>query len=253
MAVRVNSLSCGYSGVRPSTVQLLADMLNHDIIPEVPKRGSVSASGDLIPTSYIAACMQGRSDAMVTKQGVRMRAPDALADAGLEPVTFQAKEALAVINSASFASSLAALVLYDANIAVTLTQIATALSVESLRGRVESFHPTIHRCLPHPGQQEVAANIRELLRESKFAIQIGEPTGDKPGLLKQDRFALRSSPQWLGPVLETMLESVRRVTTEINSANDNPLIDHMTDEILHGANFQGMWRTGNKTMLLSVI
>ena len=239
MAVRINSLSLGYSGIRPSTVDLLVSMFNHDIIPVVPKRGSVSASGDLMPTSYIAACMIGRSDARVLFDGVPMTAPEAFADARLKSVTFQGKEALAVVNSASFSSSLGAIVLYDANIAIVLTQVATALTSEALCGSIESFHPTIHRCLPHPGQQEVASNIRHMLVESKFTRHAPVTSNDQAGVLKQDRYALRSSPQWLGPVVETALESIRRVTTELNSANDNPLIDHEQDEILHGANFQG--------------
>ena len=240
MVVRSNSLCLGYSGVRPCIPKLLCDMVNKDIIPLVPKRGSVSASGDLMPTSYIAACMIGREDAKVQYQGQITTAVEAFKDAGLEHVTFQAKEALAVINSASFASSLASYVLFDATVAIFLTQVATALSVEALQGRVESFHPTIHRCLPHSGQQEVASTIKSMLKNSKFAIQELEINRkDKAGTLKQDRYALRSSPQWLAPVVETLQESIRRVTIELNSANDNPIIDHRKDEILHGANFQG--------------
>ena len=240
MVVRANSLCRAYSGARPIVPQLLCDMVNSDIIPVVPKRGSVSASGDLMPTSYIASCMVGREDAKVEYHGQVTTATEAFKDAGLVHVTFQAKEALAVINSASFSSSLAAYVLFDASIAAFLTQVATALSVEALQGRVESFHPTIHNCLPHPGQQEVAQTIACLLKSSKFAIQKLEVNRkDKADALKQDRYALRSSPQWLGPTLETLQESIRRVQIELNSANDNPIIDHRNDEILHGANFQG--------------
>ena len=123
MAVRANSLCRARSGVRPEIIKLLTSMLNHDIIPEVPVRGSVSASGDLMPTSYIAAAMSGRTDCKVKKNGEAMFAPEALTQAGLEPVVFQAKEALAVVNSSSFAASLGASVLYETNKAVLLTQV----------------------------------------------------------------------------------------------------------------------------------
>ena len=124
MAARVNSLCRGMSGVRPQVVELLASMLNHDIIPEVPMRGSVSASGDLMPTSYIAHAMMGGKDAAVVKNGRKMLAPEALSLSGLEPVTFEAKEALAVINSCSFSATLASSVLYEANKAALFTQVS---------------------------------------------------------------------------------------------------------------------------------
>ena len=240
MLIRANSLSIGFSGVRPCVVDQLIAMLNADIVPVVPKRGSVSASGDLMPTSYIAACMAGRPDAKVLVQGNITTAPAALADAGLTPQIFEAKEALAVINSSSVAASMAACVLFEANSAVLLTQAAVAMTTEVLNGNVESFHPTIQKCLPHPGQREAADNLRRLLSASRFAKHapnISEK--DRPGTLKQDRYALRTATQWLAPVLETLQESVRRVSIELNSANDNPLIDHEAGEILHGGNFQG--------------
>ncbi len=123
MAVRANSLCRAMSGVRPEVIQLLLDMLNKDVIPEVPLRGSVSASGDLMPTSYIAAAMMGRQDAKVQMNGQNLCAAEALEKAGLKPITFAAKEALAVVNSCSFSAVLAASVLQEANKALLLTQV----------------------------------------------------------------------------------------------------------------------------------
>ena len=240
MLVRANSLCLGYSGVRPKVVQLILDMLNNDITPIVPLRGSVSASGDLVPTSYLAACMMGREDSKVIASGKVMSAPDALRRASLTPIEFQSKEALAVVNSASVSSTLASTVLFDANTAVLLTQIATAMSCEAMKGHIESFHPTVHLCLSHPGQSEVASNIRSLLKNSRFVVQdLAIHCEDKAGKLKQDRYGLRTSPQWLGPVVETLLTANDRITSEINSANDNPIIDHRRDAVIHGGNFQG--------------
>jgi phenylalanine ammonia-lyase len=241
MLVRANSLCQGYSGVRQEVVDLLVDLLKHDIIPVVPKRGSISASGDLMPTSYIAACMMGRPDLKVLYKGEEMMADEALKQAKLMPITFITKEALAVVNSASFASSMAANVLYNANVAVLLTEAATAMSVESLCGKLESFHSTIHEIMPHRGQKEAARNIGKLLHGSKLTVQeLAINRTDTEGVLKQDRYALRTSPQWLAPILETLQTSVKRITIEINSANDNPIIDHRKEEILHGGNFQGI-------------
>ena len=245
MTVRANSLCKGLSGVRPSTVQLLVDMFNSDVIPEVPERGSVSASGDLVPTSYIASAMTGRRDSYVTVNKERMTSDEGLRLSGLQPVVFEMKEALAIVNASSFATALAAHVIFDANIAVVLTQIATALTCECLHGHTQSFHPTIHENMPHDGQIETARNILHLLHGSKMSQsfeahhETDAPLGFVSKSLTQDRYALRTAPQWLGPVLETTLESVRRVTTELNSVNDNPIIDHNTRNILHGGNFQG--------------
>ena len=132
IAVRANSLCRAMSGVRSDVVKSLVDLLNHDIIPEVPLRGSVSASGDLMPISYIAAAMSGRPDCKVVKNGLAMLAPQALTEAGLQPVTFQAKEGLAVANSSSFAASLAATVLYEANKAALLTQVRGIVIVNTV-------------------------------------------------------------------------------------------------------------------------
>ena len=240
MLVRANSLCLGYSAVRPKVVEMILDLLNNDVIPVIPLRGSVSASGDLMPTSYLAACMMGRDDIKVIDSGKPTPAPDALRRLNLAPIEFHSKEALAVVNSASVAASLASNVLFDANIAAVLTQIATAMMCESMNGHMESFHPTVHKCLSHPGQNEVARNIRNLLKNSKFVIHGLEINcEDMSGRLKQDRYGIRTSPQWLGPVLETLLNANDRVTSEINSANDNPLIDHRDDAIIHGGNFQG--------------
>ncbi len=241
MLARANNVALGYSGVHSNVVELLLELLNNDIIPYVPKRGSISASGDLMPTSYIAACLEGRPNCKVNAKGIDTIAPVALKEAGLSPVVFTGKDALGVINASSFAAVLAAEILYKGNIAILLTQAVVAMTVEALQGRLESFHPLIHqKCLPHAGQQEVACNILNFLQDTKMAISQPEiERGLREGELRQDRYGLRTSPQWLGPVLETAIESIRRVNIELNSANDNPIIDREGDEILHCGNFQG--------------
>ena len=241
MIIRANCLSRGFSGVRPDIVECLLRMLNEDVVPIVPKRGTISASGDLLPTSYVAAAMMGKTDSnVVYKNSTVMTAREAFNKAGISHVTFQAKEALAVINAASFADSLGAKVLFDALIALLMTQMVTALSVEGLLGKKESFNPTVNQCMPHPGQTEVAANILRFLEGSQFTSDTnGNHRSSCEDNLKQDRYALRTAAQWLGPAVEVLSESIRRITIDLNSTTNNPIIDHRNDDILHGGNFQG--------------
>ena len=244
MLVRANSLCKAYSGVRPIVPQTLLEMIKKGVTPQAPKRGSISASGDLVPTSYIAAVMMGEPDTKARYQGKILNAPEAMKEAGLTPIIFEAKEALALINSSSFAATLASCVLFDTNVAVLLTQLSAAMSTEALMGRLETFSPILHECMPHDGQREVAANLRSILRGSKMVkAQLEVETNDDGNSLKQDRYSIRSIPQWLGPVLEITAAADKRTIVEINSANDNPLIDHRTGQIIHGANFQGIHST----------
>lgn len=240
MLIRVNSIAFGFSGVHEKVVNLLLALLNQDIVPCIPKRGSISASGDLMPLSYIAACLEGRESCKVFAKGVKTTASEALKAAGLEPVIFTGKDALGVMNASSFAAALAAEVLYRGNIAILLTQAVVAMCVEALGGRLESFQPVIHeKCLPHIGQQEVASNILKFLQNTNMAISQPEiERGFREGELRQDRYGMRTSPQWLAPVLETAIESIRRIDIELNSANDNPIINCKKGEILHCGNFQ---------------
>ena len=227
MLVRANSLCKAYSGVRPIVPQTLVEMINTGVIPQAPKRGSISASGDLVPTSYIAAAMMGDPDIKALYQREIIEAPEAMKKAGITPIIFEAKEALALINSSSFAATLASCVLFDTNVAVLLTQLSSAMSTEALTGRLETFNPILHECLPHGGQREVAANIRAILKGSRMVkAQLEVERSDDGNALKQDRYSIRSIPQWLGPVLEITAAADKRTRVEINSANDNPLIDH---------------------------
>ncbi|XP_013408386.1 phenylalanine ammonia-lyase 2-like [Lingula anatina] len=215
-------------------------MINNDIVPIVPLRGSVSASGDLMPLGYIAAAMIGREDINVMIRGQIMPCPVALKEANLEPLVMGPKEGLAIINATSFAAGTAAQTIYEANIAVLLTQICTGLAVEALQGKMESFHPVHYTCLQHVGLKEVSNNMLKILDGSRLAVSTLEMhLPDTYGSLKQDRYSIRTAPQWLGPVIETLKEACRRINVELNCANDNPVIDHRTDTIAHGGNFQG--------------
>lgn len=242
MTVRANSLSRAYSGVSASFVRVLADLINSNVVPAVPVRGSISASGDLIPLSYVAATLVGRDDLRVYHNGEIVKCPIALKAAKITPAKMDRRDGLAVVNGTSFTVGVAAPVLYDANIACLLTQACTALAVEALHGTTESFHPVIHGCMPHIGQIEVAKNLRDVLHSSRLAVKrldIKEHEALSTTRLKQDRYSLRSAPQWLGPVVETLKEANRRFSVELKAVSDNPIIDHRTETVLNGANFQG--------------
>ncbi|PBP28946.1 phenylalanine ammonia-lyase [Diplocarpon rosae] len=240
MLVRCNSLLRGHSAVRLDVIKKLLGLLEHDLVPLVPLRGSISASGDLCPLSYIAGALEGNPDVRVWTGASRSRkllpANEALASVGIAPVRFGPKEILGLLNGTAFSASVASIAHHQADLLSILAQILTAMGVEALLGTVESFDPFIAAVRPHAGQHEVAKNIRAFLKDSKLA-RAGDHSGTPAGL-RQDRYALRTSSQWIGPVLEDMSLARRQVEIELNSTTDNPLIDAEAKHIFHGGNFQ---------------
>jgi phenylalanine ammonia-lyase len=151
--IRVNSLISGCSAVRPIIVERMQDLLNHDIIPMIPLRGSISASGDLSPLSYICGAIQGKSTIRIlSRDNQHVYADTAFAHDNLQPVVLQAKEGLAVTNGTAVSAAVAALALHDTHGLALIAQILTAMSVEALNGTTESFHPFFAQVRPHPGQ-----------------------------------------------------------------------------------------------------
>lgn len=220
-------------------VQAILRLLNENIIPVVPLRGSISASGDLCPLSYIAGAIEGSPDIHVrVADGSILPAAEALKDAGIECVTFQPKEGLGLLNGTAFSAATASLALHQSQEVALLSQILTAMSVEAMQGSAESFWPQIAIMRPHPGQIESAANILSFLHESKLAKCMGSPKDTKTTGLYQDRYPLRTASQWIGPQLEDLMHAIFQIHTEINSTTDNPLMDVESDHILHGGNFQ---------------
>ncbi|PVH82587.1 putative phenylalanine ammonia-lyase [Cadophora sp. DSE1049] len=240
MLVRCNSLLRGHSAVRVDVIKSILKLLEHDLVPLVPLRGSVSASGDLCPLSYIAGALEGNPDVRVwfgcNSDRKLLGADQALRSIGMTPIRFGPKEILGLLNGTAFSVSVATLAQNQAESLTILAQILTAMGVEALLGTAESFDPFIAAVRPHLGQIEVARNIQKFLRGSKLAHFHHEETG--PGHLRQDRYALRTSSQWLGPGLEDMTLSRRQLEIELNSTTDNPLIDVENKQIHHGGNFQ---------------
>lgn len=241
MLVRCNSIIRGHSAVRLEVAENILTLLRHDITPIVPLRGSISASGDLSPLSYIAGAIEGSPDIFVRhgKDNSRITtAQQALREIGMKPVVLRAKEGLGLINGTAFSTATASLALHQAQELTILSQVLTAMGVEALNGTAESFWPAIARMRPHPGQIESAGNIFSFLSGSKLAKCVDGPKDTKMTGLYQDRYALRTASQWIGPQIEDLMHAKTQLRRELNSTTDNPLIDTGANHILHGGNFQ---------------
>jgi len=245
--IRANNLARGHSAVRAMLVERLLDLLNVGITPIIPEEGSVGASGDLIPLSYVAATLTGA-------RTVRYRervcgALEALRAEGLEPLVLEPKEGLALVNGTAFMTAFAALAAVDARRLAILCDVCTALCVEVLGGIAGPFDRFLHDVAkPHPGQMRSAANVRSLLEGSTLARSYAEVVGrigtSEAGYREletsvQDKYSIRCAPQFTG-VLWDVLEWVDRwLEIEINSSNDNPLFDAESGAVHSGGNFAG--------------
>ena len=228
MAVRLASLTHGWSGVSIELAQLLGDMLANDILPLIPAEGSVGASGDLTPLSYIAGALAGERDVLF--RGETMLSARAFAALKLKPIVLRPKEGLAIMNGTAVMTGLGALAWMRADQVSKLASRLTAMSLIALQGNPRHFDERLFVAKPHPGQTEIARRIRSDLAAFDRA--------HAPTRL-QDRYSIRCAPHVIG-VLEDMLPTFRTlIETEVNSANDNPLIDPVTGEVLHGGHFYG--------------
>jgi phenylalanine ammonia-lyase len=225
--LRIATFATGASAVRNELVDALGALLNRGVTPVVPRYGSVGASGDLMPSAYIARVLVGQGE--VEFGGRRMPALDALREARIYPVGFAPKEALALINGTTVMTAVAALVQVDAGRVMRALLQAIALSVEAMQAPALPFAPWVHERKGHPGQIAVAAYLREMLDGSGY-------TADSSG---QSCYSLRCAPQGLGQVWEALADGRAVVEREINSANDNPLIDPDTGDLYKAGNFYG--------------
>ncbi len=226
MLLRANSLASGYSGVRPEVLEHLLALLNHDILPVVPSRGSVGASGDLAPLAHIALALIGEGE--VWFQGERRPAAEALQQVGLRPLTLEAKEGLALINGTQVSTAVLALALLDARRLLHWAHAIAALTFVALRGIPRAFDPIVFDLRPHPGARRAAEALRTWLQGARYT----------PRHPVQDAYSLRCIPQIHGAVADALDYVERVVSVEINAVTDNPLV-LPEGEVLSCGNFHG--------------
>ena len=228
LVARLASLAQGMSGVSLALLKQIEAFLHHDLLPLIPAEGSVGASGDLTPLSYLAAALCGEREVWLA--GEVVPAAEALQRVGLKPLRLRPKEGLALMNGTAVMTGLACLAFERARYLASLATRLTAMNVVASEGNAHHFDEVLFAAKPHPGQTRVAARLREDLAS-------GRPSRNEQRL--QDRYSLRCAPHVIG-VLEDALDLVRgMIEVELNSANDNPLIDPDRETVLHGGHFYG--------------
>ncbi|MBT3313188.1 MAG: histidine ammonia-lyase [Anaerolineae bacterium] len=234
MLIRANTLSRGHSGIRPRTLGLLVDMLNHRVHPQIPEKGSLGASGDLAPLAHMALVMIGMGEAEY--RGEILPGVEALERAGLEPIQLAAKEGLALTNGTTVMCALGTLLVHKSERLCGVMDTAGALSLEALNGTPLAFDERIHNLRPFPRQIETAKHLRDLLKGSDF-------TRDYDPSNVQDAYTLRCMPQVHGAAREAIAYTRWVMEIELNAVTDNPLIfiDDESEEItvISGGNFHG--------------
>jgi histidine ammonia-lyase len=229
LTLKLLSLGRGASGVRRDVVALLEEMLEQGVMPMIPEKGSVGASGDLAPLAHMTAVMLGQGEAFFG--GRRMGGAEALAAAGLAPVVLEAKEGLALINGTQVSTALALAGLFRAHRALQTAVVTGALSTDAAMGSTAPFVDEIHTLRGHAGQIEVAASLRALLEGS--VIRDSHVEGDER---VQDPYCLRCQPQVDGACLDVLRQAARTLEIEANAATDNPLV--LSDgSVVSGGNF----------------
>ncbi len=226
-----NSLAKGHSGVRPELVELLLALLAQDVLPVVPSRGSVGASGDLAPLAHIAVVLCGEGRATIG--GEELDGGEALRRAGLAPVQLAAKEGLALINGTHLMAACGALALRDARRVLDTAIVTAALSLEAFMGSTTPFDERIHALRRHPGQNAVAARLRGLLEGSAIVASHADC-----GRV-QDPYTLRCIPQVLGAIADALDYAEGVLERELDAVTDNPLLFPDDGEACSGGNFHG--------------
>jgi histidine ammonia-lyase len=229
MLIRANVLAKGYSGIRPVVAERLCDLLNRDVTPCVPSRGSAGASGDLAPLAHMSLVLIGEGEADLG--GERLAGAEALRRVGLQPLVLEPKEGISLVNGTQGMLAIGCLALLESEVLADTADLTCAMSLDALKGTPRAFDPRIHEVRPHPGQMRSAANLARILegseiRQSHIACR-----------RVQDAYSLRCAPQVHGGVRDTLAEARRVFSVELNSVTDNPLV--FGAEIISGGNFHG--------------
>lgn len=230
MLLRANALSRGNSGIRLSTVETIIEMINKNVVPVVPEKGSLGASGDLAPLSHVALVIMGMGEAFYN--GERMTGNKAMEKAGIKPVELTEKEGLALINGTQVMTSVGVHTIYDSLKILRISDIAAALTMEALQGITDAFDERIHELRGQSGQIRTAKNLRNILSGSSNVTRQGE-------LRVQDAYTLRCVPQIHGASKDALEYVYNVLEKEINAVTDNPIIFPETDDVISGGNFHG--------------
>lgn len=228
LATRLCSLSQGVSGVSHDLLNQIVTLINHDISPRIPEEGSVGASGDLTPLSYLAAALVGERE--VIYQGEERATAEVYAELGIQPIKLRPKEGLALMNGTSVMTALACLAYKRAEYLAQLSTKITAMVSVAMHGNDFHFDEALFAVKPHPGQQQIAAWLRDDLKADK-------PPRNSDRL--QDRYSLRCAPHVIGVIQDSLPWLRQMIENELNSANDNPIIDGDNERVLHGGHFYG--------------
>ena len=242
MLLRLNALVKGYSGIRLSTLELLAGMINNNIIPVIPSQGSVGSSGDLVQLAHLVLAMIGKGNVQIIKNinDEKAGATEIISSKrgikkyNLEPAVLEAKEGLALINGTQMMTSFASFISIRAKKIIKLVDICAALSHEALRATDKAFFEKLHLLRPFPGQITSAKNVLSLIKNSE--IRNSHLENDTR---VQDAYSIRCVPQIHGASRDAVDYVISRVEIEINSVNDNPIIFPETGEHIEGGNFHG--------------
>ncbi|MGV8894125.1 MAG: HAL/PAL/TAL family ammonia-lyase [Burkholderiaceae bacterium] len=228
MATRLGSLSKGFSGVSVELLEQIVRLLDADLLPLIPSEGSVGASGDLTPLSYLAAVLCGERE--VWRDGVQVPAAQALHEAGITPLRLRPKEGLAIMNGTAVMTALACLAYDRAAYLTQLTTRITAMASFALDGNPQHFDETLFSVKPHAGMQQVARWLRQDLSCEQT---------ERNGKRLQDRYSIRCAPHVIGVLADALPFFRQSIENELNSANDNPIIDAEGERVLHGGHFYG--------------
>jgi histidine ammonia-lyase len=231
LALRIQTMLRGNSGVKRTTVEVMKEFLNRDICPIVPSKGSVGACGDLAPLAHVAMCLIGEGE--VWYKGERTHVKNAFAAEKLSPIAPEAKEGLCLINGTQVMTAVGLLACADAHTLLKSADIALSISLDATRGTATAFRPEIQAVRPHAGQAVSASNMRAVLESDNILSSHAHCAK------VQDPYSFRCAPQVHGAARNAFTHVVEVLLTEANSSTDNPLVFPETDEILSGGNFHG--------------
>jgi histidine ammonia-lyase len=233
LVTRLCQLAAGWSGIRVDTLRAMVRLLEHDILPRIPELGSVGASGDLTPMSYVAAALAGERE--VAFRGAVVPAREAFEIVGLAPIVLAPKETLSIMNGTSVMTALVGLALDRAAAFARAHAVATAWTSFALRGQAAHFDERLFAAKPHPGSITYAGWVRD-------ALMCGARPALRPGKV-QDPYSVRCAPHVAGVLLDVLAQGAASIEIELNGAGDNPLLDEDTGGVLHGGNFYGSYVT----------